>query len=185
MYNLIFTGAVHPELLKKTVFREPLLMNEECFNVYCRMSKEQFINFSMTNVPALTKRGELNVYAETLLFLIKICHGTPFQALAKMFSFKNHTSASRIFYRILAHQYMNNVSIPVLINEQGIVNDGEVDKFLNLAYDQMSPYFKTLVSYLEDPTGQNREAVLINLDATYIQIRYGLTKIKKSNNDYI
>ena len=83
---------------------------------------------------------------------------------------KSHCSASNIFYKILCNQYKHNCTIPVLTDEHGAANLAEVDKLLELAHSGMSPYFKTLVADFEDSTGQNREPVLINLDAIYIQV---------------
>ena len=66
------------------------------------------------------------------------------------------------------YQFKTNNNIPTLIH-RGTVNQQELDKMLNEAFQRTPPFFKSLLN-IEDPTGRGRTPVGINIDSTYIDI---------------
>ena len=46
------------ELRKRVNYRNPLEFSNEEFKVICKLSKEQFIKFSLSNREATTKKGK-------------------------------------------------------------------------------------------------------------------------------
>ena len=114
---IFIIGQLHILLRKKTSFRDPDQFSDEEMQSLVRMTKKQFLEYSMSMLGATKKKGDMSIFGETLLFLIKMCHNPSFRLLSIMFSMASKTSAIRIFYRFLIHHFKFNTAIPALIDE--------------------------------------------------------------------
>ena len=160
-------GSLHK--LQKTVsaFRFPWTMTPREIEVYCRITKMQFFDFVQSNVGVSVRGSGLNLYAQSLLFKIRLCHEITWDELASQFNVSRNT-ASNVFIRVLLHQYVHHNNIPNILNLNGDLVASERDKLLETADNNCPIYFKQLVRDLRDPSGRNRKPVIINCDSTYL-----------------
>ena len=115
------------------------------------------------------KSSGLNIFAQCLLMLFKLCHQASFAVISSIFGLSNRQTASNVFYRHLLHQYKNNCNIPVIIFDN-VINQNEVAKLLHGAHMRTSIFYKVLLKDIEDPSGMNRTPVALNIDGTYFDI---------------
>ena len=91
----------------------------------------------------------MGIYAEVLLFLIKLTKNPSFEELSTRFVLEDHRSASNIFLRHLVYFFMNNSNIKNIIGIDGEVIQSEIDDMLSEAHSRSAPLFKTLVRDFE------------------------------------
>ena len=153
-------------------FRKPWFFLDETIQHLVRLTKRQFFDLVLSSVGARERRSssDLNIFAETFLFLLKLCHQLSFQVISELFALKNKCISSDVFYRYLVHHYRTCCNIPSVICN-GIVNDLELNKLLHDAYQRTPLFFRTLLAKFEDPTGNERLPVCLNIDATYFDIQ--------------
>ena len=130
-----------------------------------RMSKIEFFQFVESSIGSRQRAGILNLWAESLLFLLKIAHNTPYELLGTMFNVSQKL-AHDVVYRQLLHHYLNNVNIPSILRHDGSVNQGELEKMFRTAYRNTEPYYRTFG--FKDPQNRGRQGVFFNADCTYL-----------------
>lgn len=159
-------GAIHVLLRPRIDLRNPQeFLNWEYVDL-CRMTKASFIELVKTNI-AVNGRL-LSAFGETMLFTLKLVQDLSHRVLARLFGLPSHSTAIGIFHRILIHQYLHNCNIPMILTPDGQVNHAEIEKMLTVLFEHMSPFYRRLADAIEDPTGQQRQGVFMNCDATYI-----------------
>ena len=129
------------------------------------MTKLEYFSFVESAIGSNQRRRGLNLFAECLMFLIKIAHDVPYEMLGALFEV-DHTVAMLLVHRQCLHYFKNNLNIPSILQPDGTANVHEVSKLLRTAYNNTEPYYKTFV--FEDPTGRGRRPVFLNVDATYL-----------------
>ena len=160
-------GSLHIERRKMSPFCQSWQFKDDEIQVYTRMTKLDFFEFERSCRGSTLRKASLNMYAQALLFNIKLCHDLPFSVLGSLFSV-DRTTAENVFYRIALHQFINNSNIPNILSPDGQVNAAEVDKMLQSAYNNMEPYYKELLKDVKDPSGRDRVGVALNVDGTYL-----------------
>ena len=161
-------GALHKDQRTVSPFRYPWIMTSAEFEVYCRMTKDQFLDFESSSrvTTASWKKSGLNSYAQCLLFQMKVCHDLTFPLLGSLFNV-DVVTAINVFLRILFHQFLHNNNIPNILDINGQLVPSERDKLLTTAYNNTPTYFKEMVKDFKDPDGRGRTPVILNTDATY------------------
>ena len=130
------------------------------------MTKIEYYAFVESSIGSRTREGRvLNLWSECLMFLMKIAHDTTYDLLASMFEVSKELAQIAV-YRQLLHQYFNHTNIPCIINLDGSVNNAEVNKMFQSAYDNTPEFFKQLK--WADPLNRGRIGVYFNIDATYL-----------------
>ena len=109
----------------------------------------------------------LNAFAASLLLLMKLGKNHSFEDIASHFSIETQT-AINLFYKVDMYYFRHHTNIPAVVDGNGVVNMNEVNKLFTNAFNSMSPYFAELSDAFEDPTGQQRRGVFLNIDATYL-----------------
>ena len=143
----------------------PWQYSDKSIRILTRMTKIEYFSFVESAIGSRQRRRELNLFAECLMFLLKVSHDVPYEMLGALFEV-NHNVAMDLVYRQCLHYFKNNLNIPSILQPDGSANIAEVSKLLRTAYNNTEPYYKTFV--FEDPTGQGRRPVFINVDATYL-----------------
>ena len=90
-----------------SLFRKPWTLPDETIQKLVRHSKPQFFEFVRSCIGA-GAWSKLNLFAQCLLFLLKVCHQLPFNFLAVLFGLQSKDTAIEVFTRILIHQYKTN-----------------------------------------------------------------------------
>ena len=129
------------------------------------MTKLEYFSFVESAIGSRERERGLNLFAECLMFLIKIAHDISYEMLSALFEV-DHSGAMISIYRQCLHYFKNNLNIPSILQADGTTNVAEVSKLLRTAYNNTEPYYKTFV--FEDPTGRGRRPVFLNVDATYL-----------------
>ena len=166
-------GLIDGHRRQITCFRSPWQFSSVEFERLCHLSKIQYFKFVADVQNAVTRVVQMNIFAKCLLVLMKLAKNHSFQELSVFFSITDASrgrNASDIFYKILMFYYMNCVNLPAIIDNQGNINQREVDKLLDTAYLHMSQFYRTLVEDFQDPSGQNRIPVILQSDATYLDV---------------
>ena len=166
------SGSVPVSERKNPAFQEPWKLDDEDVRFLINFTKSQYLNLVVKQAPCYTPHHhhELNLFAEVLLWLLKLTKSLPYRILCVLFSLSSHQTASQIFYKHLCYYYTNHVNIPRLI-VGGVTNAVEVQKLYQIAYDSMDPFYKTLMGEMQDPAGRDRVGVLLNIDATYFDLQ--------------
>ena len=156
-------GSVCSARARNTMFRRPWEFSPESIRSMTRHQKTEFFSFVESSIGSRQRSGELSLWAESLMFLLKICHDTPYDLLATLFSVEKAT-AHNVVYRQLLHHYKNNMTIPCILQADGTPNQVEIDKMFQSAYDNTSEFFKAFD--FADPLDQARIGVFFNADTT-------------------
>ena len=114
------------------------------------------------------RRGVLNVFAASLLFLMKVAKNYSFEALQTFFSLKQRRTSSRIFMTMNLYYYTSRVPIPRILDVNGAIIQSEVVQFYASAYNDAQTFYRELFKDFQDPRGLNRIPVPIATDATYL-----------------
>ena len=121
---------------------------------------------------AQTRCHELNIFAESLLFLIKMAKNPSFEELSTLFALQNNIHASDVFKRILTFYFKNCTNLPAIYDSSGNLNAAEKRRLYEIAYadTQSQPFYQTLIDAFEDPHPNHHRhmAAALCLDATYI-----------------
>ena len=150
------------------MFRQPWQLKDEDFQIYCHMTKMQFLEFEVSvRGSTLRMRSGLIPMSQCLLFHIKLCHDTPDEFLAQMFAISKSTT-ERVFYWIALYHFVNNSNIPNILSLEGQIVAAELNKLLSTAYRNTPDFMKQLLCDFKDPDPtRNRIGVPLNVDATY------------------
>ena len=136
------------------------------------MTKAQFWDFVSMVQGAQTRCHELNIFAESLLFLIKMAKNPSFEELSTLFALQNNIHASDVFKRILTFYFKNCTNLPAIYDSSGNLNAAEKRRLYEIAYadTQSQPFYQTLIDAFEDPHPNHHRqmAAALCLDATYI-----------------
>ena len=150
-------------------FREPWKFPDSEIQNIVRSSKRQFFQQVLTCVGSQDRKSGLNIFAQCLLMLYKLCHQISFATLAVLFALNSAQTAYNVFYRQTVHQFKFNCNIPAVIyNNQ--VNPAEVNKLLRDSHMRTQLYYKMLLRDFDDPAGLDRTPVALNIDGTYFDI---------------
>ena len=167
------SGSVPLSQRMCTVFREPWRMDDEDIRKLINITKVQF--FDLVVKQAGSQQHEdpqgLNIFSEVLLFMLKLTKSLPFRILEVLFVLQSHQHGVEIFKKQLIFYYLHNVNIPAIITPAGVTNALELEKLYQIARDSMGPFFRTLMSSMRDPSGQDRVCVLLNIDGTYFDLQ--------------
>ena len=68
--------------------------------------------------------------------LMKLCHQVSFDILAALFCLSKKQTASNIFYKHIVYQWRTNCNIPTILKADHTVNQNEVNKLFDDAYDR-------------------------------------------------
>ena len=158
-------GSVNSARAKNTMFRRPWEFSDRSIRNMTRHQKTEFFSFVESSIGSRQRAGELSLFSESLMFLLKICHDLPYELLGTLFSVEA-SLAHNIVYRQLLHHYRYNMNIPCILNGDGSPNQAEIDKMFQSAYDNTSEFFKAF--NFADPTNRNRIGVYFNIDASYL-----------------
>ena len=104
----------------------------------------------------------MNSYAAIFLVLIHLAHNWNWYVLGEMFNV-NHQTCANVFYTTISQLFLNRSNIPILVDPNGQVNQAEVDKMLESAYNNTPVYFRELVKDFKDPSSRNRLPVIIQV----------------------
>ena len=148
-------------------YREPWKFSDSDIQALVRCTKLQFFDLVLTAVGAQERKSELNIFAECFLMLMRLCHQTSFEILAKQFVLQSKQVASNIFYRQIVHQWKHNCTIPTVIDSNDAINPQEINKLFEQAYERTPLFYKELLKDFEDPAGLGRTPVAINIDGIY------------------
>ena len=164
-------GQVNWPQAMMTRFRSPWQFGTEDFEKLIHMTKQQFEDFVHQVQGVQTRRwsSDINIFAASLLFLLKMAQSWSFEVLASLFALKDYVHASRIFRRVLIFHFKHCTNLSAIINTAGNLNAAERKKLYREARREAPPYFLTLADALEDPSGNNRIAVPIASDTTYLR----------------
>ena len=143
----------------------PWQFSDKSIRILTRMTKLEYFSFVESAIGSRERERGLNLFAECLMFLIKIAHDISYEMLSALFEV-DHSGAMISIYRQCLHYFKNNLNIPSILQADGTTNVAEVSKLLRTAYNNTEPYYKTFV--FEDPTGRGRRPVFLNVDATYL-----------------
>ena len=170
--NVIVLGAINIQQAQMNRFRFPWKFQSSDFENLCNMTKTQFWDFVFMVQGAQIRSQELNIFAESLLFLIKMAKNPSFQELASLFALKNSTHASRVFRRILIFYFKHCTNLPAIYDTSGNLNAAEKRKLYETAHadSQSQPFYQTLIDAFEDPHPNHHRllAAAMCFDATYI-----------------
>ena len=114
-------------------------------------------------------KNSLDIFGASLLFLLKMVKNHSIYQLATDFVIRE-TTASNYFYTINIFYFKNLCNIPIVQGQDGRVNQEEVDKIFRTAYNSTPVYYQEMVKDLADPANLNRTPVILNADATYIDV---------------
>ena len=142
------------------------MFTDQEIQIHTRLTKIEFLEFVEKFTGANLRQRELNLHAQCLLFRMRLCQDNSFEQLGSFFTISER-AARKIFLRMVIHYYLHLNNIPTIVNQDGTVNAQERVKLYEFADNNTPDYFKRLVQDLEDPTGRNRKAVLLSIDATY------------------
>ena len=155
---------------KKGLFREPWKYNDEDIRSLCHFTKLQFFKQVEQQSGAWSAKCEMNLHAETLLWLMKLTQIHSFEELSTFFGLDGHQTASNIFYRHLIYHFANNVNVKNIVGIDGLVNQSEIDQLYQEIYDRTPEYEKKLLENFQDPANRDRIPVVIGTDCTYIGV---------------
>ena len=133
---------------------------------HTRLSKTEFFDFVQESLPCFNNRNAISKSAQCLLFKMRICHNVKFRLLASHFCIDKMTAVG-IFTRLVLYHFRHSCNIPVILNEQGQINQPELDKLLETSYQAMPRFCRRVASKMKDPTGRNRRGVILQCDSTY------------------
>ena len=138
-------GSVPVSERKNPAFQEPWKLDDEDVRFLINFTKSQYLNLVVKQAPCYTPHHhhELNLFAEVLLWLLKLTKSLPYRILCVLFSLSSHQTASQIFYKHLCYYYTNHVNIPRLI-VGGVTNAVEVQKLYQIAYDSTHHAWRVL-----------------------------------------
>ena len=124
---------------------------------------------------AQTRSHHLNIFAESLLFLIKMAKNPSFEELSTLFVLKSSIQASRIFRRIMIFYFKNCTNIPAIYDSSGNLNAAEKRRLYEMCHadTQSQPYYQTLLDALEDPHPNHHRLLCAAMcfDASYIGVQ--------------
>ena len=168
-------GEADAATKKMNMFREPWKYGNEDFLDMINMTKVQYLNIvvKQDGSQSRSRRSELSLPSEVFLWLLKMTKNLANEVLRGLFALNSAEIVRQMFNRQNAFYYCNNINIPAIINQDGSVNIQERDKLLQICYDGMSDYHRTLAAALADPEGRNRRGVILNVDSTYIDTEGG------------
>ena len=168
-------GEAATETKKMNMLREPWKYGSGDFLDLINMTKIQFLDIVLKQDGSQSRKSELNLLSEVLLWLLKMTKNLSNDVLRALFALNSVETARQIFNRQNCYYYCNNINIPAIINQDGSVNVQERDKLLQICYDGMSDYHRTLAAAFADPKpeGRRRKAVIENVDSTYIDTEGG------------
>ncbi len=158
-------GTLSSAHAKNTMFRRPWEFHPSLIRSLTRMSKEEFFQFVESSIGSRTKPGELNLFSESLMMLMKLAHDVPYDMLGGLFGL-SPPGAQTVVYRQLMHQYLHQTNIPCILRPDGSVNQAEVEKLFQSAYDNTQDFYKTF--NFVDPLSLGRIGVFLNIDASYL-----------------
>ena len=160
---------------KMNMFREPWKYGNEDFLDMINMTKVQFLDIVVKQDGSQSRKSELSLPSEVYLWLLKMTKNLANEVLRGMFALNSVESVRQMFNRQNCYYYCHNINIPAIISQDGSVNIQERDKLLQICYDGMSDYHRTLAAALADPKpeGRNRIALIVNVDSTYIDTEGG------------
>ena len=168
-------GEVNAETKKMNLFREPWKYGNEDFLDLINMTKIQFLNIVVKQDGSQSKKTELSLPSEVFLWLLKLTKNLSNEFLRASFGLNSVEIVRQMFNRQNCFYYCHNINIPAIVAQDGSVNIQERDKLLQICYDGMSDYHRTLAASLADPKpeGRMRIAVIENVDSTYIDLEGG------------
>ena len=150
---------------RSSMLRSPWEYSDQSIRILTRMTKLEYLVFVESAIGSREKTRGLNLFAECLMFLIKISHDVSYDLLGALFEV-DKSVARRTVYHQCMYYYNNNLNIPSILLGDGSVNAPEVSKLLTTCYNNTEEFYKTFK--FEDPTGRGRTAVFLNTDATYL-----------------
>ena len=162
-------GEADDRTKKMTIFREPWKYGNQDFLDLINMTKVQYLDIVHKQEGSLSKKSELNLCGEVFLWLLKLTKNLSNEVLRGLFQLNHKENVRKIFYRQNCYYYNNNINIPIIIAQDGSINQQELDKLLQICYDGMSDYHRTLAAAIADPKpeGRIRIGVILNVDSTY------------------
>ena len=103
-------------------FRSPWQFSSSDIENLCYMTKTQFFDFVEMVQGVHTRRWSsgLNVFAASLLFLLKTTKNLSFSMLSTIFALRDRTNASQIFRRVLIFFYKNCINLQQYMILMGI-----------------------------------------------------------------
>ena len=165
-------GAINIQQAQINRFRFPWKFQSSDLENLCNMTKAQFWDFVSMVQGAQTRSHQLNIFAESLLFLMKMAKNPSFEELTSCFALQNSTQASRIFRRIMIFYFKNCTNLPAIYDSSGNLNAAEKRRLYEMCYadTQSQPYFQTLIDALEDPHPNHHRlrGAAMCFDASYI-----------------
>ena len=152
-------------------FNEPWKFTDDEIQSLVKVTKHDFLKLVISCLGAkIRSHGNLNIFACCFLFLYKLTNQVSYDMLATLFCLPNVSSAFDAFHQQVLHQFRFNCNIPnIIFNDK--VNQPEIDKLLQSAHRRTPIFFKVLLKDLEDPSGNGRTPVVLNIDGTYIDIQ--------------
>lgn len=168
-------GEADTRTKKMTILREPWKHGHEDFLDLINITKKQFLDIVLKQEGSLSRKSELNLSGEVFLWLLKLTKNLSNEVLRGLFHLNSIENVRQIFYRQNSYYYRNNINIPVIIAQDGSVNQQELDKLLQICYDGMSDYHRTLAAAIADPNpeGRRRIGLIANVDSTYWDMEGG------------
>ena len=158
-------GTLSSAHAKNTMFRRPWEFHLNVIRSFTRMNKEEFFDFVESSIGSRVISGELNLFSESLMFLMKLSHDVPYEMLGGLFETAPQ-GAQRVVYRQLMHQYLHQTNIPNILQLDGSVNQDELNKLFETAYSNTQDFYKTFK--FKDPLNRGRIGVFLNMDASYL-----------------
>ena len=161
-------GTLSSAHARNTMFRRPWEFQPRVIRSLTRMSKEEFFQFVESTIGSRirsTNAGELNLFSESLMLLMKLSQDSPYDVLGGLFDISTQ-GAQTVVYRQLMHQYLHQTNIPCILRPDGSVNQAEVNKLFQSAYDNTQDFYKTF--NFVDPLDLGRIGVFLNIDASYL-----------------
>ena len=160
----LLLGAVPSEQAQNTLFRFPWKFSNQAIRSMTRLTKVEYFQFVESSIGSRQRAGVLSLWAESLLFLMKVAHNTPYELLGTMFEVSTKVAHDAV-YRQLLHHYFHNLNIPQIVRQDGSINEEELDKMFRTADRNTEPFYKTFE--FKDPQNRGRRGVFFNIDATY------------------
>ena len=166
-------GEADTRTKKMTILREPWKLGHEDFLDLINMTKKQFLDIVLKQEGSLSRKSELNLSGEVFLWLLKLTKNLSNEVLRGLFQLNSEENVRQIFYRQNCYYYRNNINIPAIIAQNGSINQQELDKLLQICYDGMSEYHRTLAASIADPLEEGRIGLIACVDSTYWDMEGG------------
>jgi hypothetical protein len=146
----------------RNMFMSPEKLGNEDFVALIHITKNQFLEFCeelRQYLPAST--NILSLYSRAFLFRLRLASSWTQDEISSIFCITPSTGRA-IFWKVVKTYYENMVNLPNFL-----LNDDVVEQVFQEAADNLDPYYKELLSLLQDPKGLGREPIPILTDATY------------------